>query len=230
MQNVIFMILCFCSTYVIAEDRANMLEIKEDIAKYVHSNLEVSDADTLEVEVRFMQNEINLEKCKTPVQLSMPRGIINSRTVMVNAECQDQPGWQLYVPVTVKYFTDIVVAKSDIAAQQLITESMLSYKKIDKYNEGKQGFVNMENLQGMVATSMIPSGSVITSRNIKKIALIKRNQPVNLLFKRGALTVSMLGVAQADGYLHDVIQVLNPSSKKVVDAVVVGSGNVEIYG
>jgi flagella basal body P-ring formation protein FlgA len=38
----------------------------------------------------------------------------------------------------------------------------------------------------------------------------------------------MLGIAKSDGFLNDRINVLNPSSKKIIDAIVVSSTQAEI--
>ena len=38
----------------------------------------------------------------------------------------------------------------------------------------------------------------------------------------------MIGIAKSDGYVDGLIKVLNPTSKKIVDAVVTGKDRAEI--
>jgi flagella basal body P-ring formation protein FlgA len=53
---------------------------------------------------------------------------------------------------------------------------------------------------------------------------IKRSEMVSVTWTQNGLSLTLSGPAQKDGAVGDVIQVQNPSSKKMIDAVVTGPG------
>ncbi len=55
-------------------------------------------------------------------------------------------------------------------------------------------------------------------------AAVKRAEMVAVTWTQNGLSLTLSGPAQKDGAVGDVIQVQNPSSKKMIDAVVTGPG------
>jgi flagella basal body P-ring formation protein FlgA len=53
---------------------------------------------------------------------------------------------------------------------------------------------------------------------------VKRSEMVSVTWTQNGLSLTLSGPAQKDGAVGDVIQVQNPSSKKMIDAVVTGPG------
>lgn len=53
---------------------------------------------------------------------------------------------------------------------------------------------------------------------------VKRSEMVSVTWTQNGLSLTLSGPAQKDGAIGDVIQVQNPSSKKMIDAVVTGPG------
>ncbi|HTN40485.1 MAG TPA: flagellar basal body P-ring formation chaperone FlgA [Asticcacaulis sp.] len=53
---------------------------------------------------------------------------------------------------------------------------------------------------------------------------VKRSEIVAVTWTQNGLSLTLSGPAQKDGAIGDVIQVQNPSSKKMIDAVVTGPG------
>lgn len=53
---------------------------------------------------------------------------------------------------------------------------------------------------------------------------VKRSQMVSVTWTQNGLSLTMSGVAQKDGGIGDVVQIQNPTSKKLIDAVITGPG------
>ncbi len=53
---------------------------------------------------------------------------------------------------------------------------------------------------------------------------VKRSEMVSVTWTQNGLSLTLSGPAQKDGAIGDVIQVQNPSSKKMIDAVITGPG------
>ncbi len=54
--------------------------------------------------------------------------------------------------------------------------------------------------------------------------VVKRSEMIDVTWSANGLSLTMSGVAQKDAAAGDLIQVQNPSSKKLIDAVIVGPG------
>ncbi|EGF91196.1 distal basal body ring component protein [Asticcacaulis biprosthecium C19] len=57
-----------------------------------------------------------------------------------------------------------------------------------------------------------------------RAAAVRRGEAISVTWSSGGLTLTITGVAQKDAAVGDLIQIQNPSSKKMIDAVVIGSG------
>ncbi|MGA9657529.1 MAG: flagella basal body P-ring formation protein FlgA [Asticcacaulis sp.] len=58
--------------------------------------------------------------------------------------------------------------------------------------------------------------------------VVKRSEMVSVVWSQNGLTLSVTGQAQKDGGIGDVIQIQNPSSKKMFEAVVTGPGQAVV--
>lgn len=54
--------------------------------------------------------------------------------------------------------------------------------------------------------------------------VVRRNDPVAVTWSSGGLSLTLSGEAQRDAAVGDLVQILNPASKKMIDAVITGPG------
>ena len=81
---------------------------------------------------------------------------------------------------------------------------------------------------GRVARQAMRAGAPLRDRDLVKPLLVERNMPVTMTLQVGALQLMLKGKATESGALGDIIGVLNLSSKRVVQGVVVGPGQAKI--
>lgn len=81
---------------------------------------------------------------------------------------------------------------------------------------------------GMAARRDLRPGRTVRSAELMKPELVGRNDPVTLVFESPGVVVSVRAKAVEGGSEGDVIQVLNPQSKRVVQGVVEGRGRVVV--
>ncbi len=67
-------------------------------------------------------------------------------------------------------------------------------------------------------------GAVIRTSALSQPTVIHRAEPVKVTWSSGALSLSVTGTAQKDAAIGDTLQIENPTSKKMIDAVVTGPG------
>ncbi len=79
-------------------------------------------------------------------------------------------------------------------------------------------------LIGKVVRFPVREGAVVHGGDLTSPVVVKRSETVKVTWSNGNLSLSMAGIATKDGTRGDLIQVQNPSSKKMIDAVITGPG------
>jgi flagella basal body P-ring formation protein FlgA len=128
------------------------------------------------------------------------------------------------VPVNVSILTKVVVAKHNIPSHQIVTNDDLDFASNDRNHLYSGYFTTIDMVVGQMSNQSIAAGMVITKKNIQQPTLVHRNEVIDLTANNNSITVTMKGVARSEGGLHDMIKAYNPSSKKLLDAVVIGPG------
>ncbi len=77
---------------------------------------------------------------------------------------------------------------------------------------------------GKMVRYPVREGAVIRTSALSQPTVIHRAEPVRVTWSSGALSLSISGTAQKDAAIGDAIQIENPASKKMIDAVVTGPG------
>jgi flagella basal body P-ring formation protein FlgA len=81
---------------------------------------------------------------------------------------------------------------------------------------------------GQVAQRGLSVGSVLRSGDLAPPDLVTRGETVTVVFDSPGLALSLRGQANEGGRLGATITVINPVSKKVLAATIVGPGRVSV--
>lgn len=201
--------------------------LKSFIADYAVTHIPHQEDEI--VEARVMQVEpITLRSCAQDIELSISNHNSSTNARSVAISCSAYPQWNIFIPIDVKLFTDVLVANRLIMAGEVISASDVAYERRDRNQLSNGFFKDQQVVVGLVARYSLNAGNVLTTKNTKQLPVIKKNQPITLISRAGPVEVSMLGIAKTDGFINDTIKVLNPSSKKIIDAIVKDSNQAEI--
>jgi len=77
---------------------------------------------------------------------------------------------------------------------------------------------------GMAARRPLRAGAPSQGRDLAAALVIKAGDPVTVTWADGGVQLSLQGKAQANAAVGDALPVLNPASKKTVQAIVTGPG------
>lgn len=77
---------------------------------------------------------------------------------------------------------------------------------------------------GKVVRYPIRQGAAVRLSDVSSPVVVHRSEQVQVTWASNGMSLSMTGLAQKDAAAGDLIQVQNPVSKKLVDAVVTGPG------
>jgi flagellar basal body P-ring formation protein FlgA len=83
-------------------------------------------------------------------------------------------------------------------------------------------------LPGQVARRSLQAGSVVRTGDLARPEIVTRGDVVTIVYEVPGLTLTLRGSASASGAQGDIIAVVNPQSKKTLQAQVVAPGKVSV--
>lgn len=120
-----------------------------------------------------------------------------------------------------------IYAKTTIKKNQDITPE-ITYIKTMPLSMLKAPLLTQKDLNSTSAKVQIPANTLITlSQSTGKI-LIRQNEPFIAIYRDGGILIQTTLIAKQDGRKNDIIQALNPESKKTIRVRVLENGNGEI--
>ena len=85
-----------------------------------------------------------------------------------------------------------------------------------------------EAVAGMTLRHDVPAGAVLTSADLTRPPLVQRGALVRMRLDTGGISLNAQGIAVQAGARGDHIEVQNPVSHSIVDAEVIGDGEVRV--
>ncbi len=228
--RITLMILLVASAPASPESHA-ALQIKKEIKETVLESLAIFfdnfDPSKLKVGFEPSLNHVKFNACDKKLTLKPFKKVPLGRKV-VNVSCASDSPWALYVPIHVSYKHQVLVFSNSLANTQVVSAFDIQLAERD-LGMLKQGFyVTSEDVVGKEVRRQINPGTVVTANLLQPAEVIQRGDTVSIQANQGSLKVSMSGEALIDGRVGQQISVRNHSSKRIIKAVVVEPGLVEI--
>ena len=123
---------------------------------------------------------------------------------------------------------DVAVLKTDVARGELIAEADLEYKAIPQMRANASIVRAITDVAGMEARRALKAGELIRTNDLKRPTLVAKGSTVTMLFEAPGMRLSAVGRALAEGAEGDTITILNPTSYRKVEAVVIKAGTVRV--
>ena len=83
-------------------------------------------------------------------------------------------------------------------------------------------------MDGRVAKRALGAGTLVRSSDLVRPEIVGRGDIVTVVYDGPGVNLSMRAKATEAGALGDTVNVINPSSKKTLQAVVTGPGRVSV--
>lgn len=198
-------------------------EIQKVVKQYVSESIEHDPDEEIRVSVPHETIPDRMPFCNTSLDPGpAPDGEKkNLHAVILSCEQPVNP-WQTLIPVKVHVVTQVAVANHNIPAGKSITVDDIVMEGRDSAAMYNGYFREKDSIKGLVTSKVILAGSPLTMVNTQKPILIHKNDEVVLEIVKGSISVSMKGIAKSSGRLDETVQILNPRSKKSVEAQVSG--------
>lgn len=227
-KGIILLLLCCLASPAISDEEYETLEnIQPVVDAFVIKNTRHAEDEKVSVTINQFEN-VKLSRCQTAVKASFSSETVADQSHVVLLECHAANNWRVFLPVHVQIMTPVLTTNRMMVPGDLITENDIVYENFDRNRLYDGYFKDKRDVLGLAVTRNIAAGAPLTKKNLKQMPLVKRNHTISLALRRGAIEIEMIGIAKTDGYMDSTIKVLNPSSKKIVDAVVTGIDRAEI--
>ncbi len=130
--------------------------------------------------------------------------------------------------VTLHTFARTAVAARRIAPDQLVPATALVWTWRDLAAVPEGAVVDSADVAGMVATAEVRAGEVLRRRHLAPAPLVRTGELVDLVIRRGSVSVSVRGSCRQDGRLGEVVSVRNEITGRLVAGRVTGPGRVTV--
>ena len=204
------------------EGRASLMQVAD---QYIHHVYDKKYDVT--VDFGYLDSRLQLAKCRQPLEAFIPANMQNLVATSVGVRCT-QPSWQVYIPVQIQAYTQVLIASRPLAKDTIIAAADIKRDKreISQYRSGV--FSDKQQLIGMVLKRPLAEGSVITPREVAPKQLVRRGEPVIILAETSGMTVRVQGEALMDGKSGQLIQVRNTRSGRKLTAEVIATSTVRV--
>ena len=123
---------------------------------------------------------------------------------------------------------DVAVARSDIARGEVIAEADLEYKAVPAIRANGSVVRAITDATGMEARRSLKAGELIRTGDLKRPTMVAKGSTVTMLFEAPGMRLSAVGRALTEGAEGDTITILNPTSFRKVEALVIKPGTVRV--
>jgi len=129
---------------------------------------------------------------------------------------------------TVQLMCESLVAARRMAPGEVISEDdvKITPRRVTSYRN--IGFTNLESVIGYEVARHISEHAVISADMIRKLRVIKRNDPVEVISRAGQISVTVRGQALTDGCLNEIVPVRFGPNKTIVRARITGPGQLVV--
>ncbi len=104
----------------------------------------------------------------------------------------------------------------------VITAKDIREERKPSYRYAGREFLAAADLLGMEIRRNMRSGSTITRGDVNEPILVRRGAKVTVIYKIPGMNITTQGKARSDGSKNDLIEIVNPVSKKSILAEVIG--------
>jgi flagella basal body P-ring formation protein FlgA len=111
---------------------------------------------------------------------------------------------------------------------EVIRNSDVVVERRPKADVGGDGIDSADQAIGFAARQGLQSGRILKRGDLVKPDLVKRDEPVTLVFEAPGITLTMRGKALESGAAGDLVNVLNVQSKRNVQGFVSGHARVTV--
>lgn len=177
---------------------------------------------------------INMQAAAAGYPVAMPDG----QTIWVVRS--DQPDTRTLPAIASKVITEtaetmpddldgqVPVLNMDVRRGDPITADMVDFETPDPKRRIQGLIRSAVYLEDTEATRTIRAGQMLSMRDVQPVSVIRKGDPVQLVYQAGALRLTVSATALENAARGDSIRVMNLQSKRTMDAVASAPGEARV--
>ena len=230
MKHLLYLMLG--NTIVLAgQTQASEFQPLEDIRKAAAdfaAKRIVTASQNSSIETGHLDPRLRLSKCKQALTVTPLTQRSNAANMTVMVKCESGKPWTVYIPIKVKTYITIAVAKRPLSRHTPISNADITFEQRETSRLNSSYFESPEKLVGRSPKRFLTKGSVISPRDLTIKKIISKGSRISILAETGGITVRMPGLALSDAGRGEQIQVQNLSSKRKIQATAMAPGIVKV--
>ena len=161
-----------------------------------------------------IDTRLNLPVCPAP-QAFLPTGTRLWGRASVGVRCTGGTAWTIYVPVSIKVMTEVVVAAHALARGHTLQAGDFMLQEADLGELPGAVVVNPEQALGRIVTVSVAPGQPLRQDLLRAPPAIRQGQSVTLLAQGPGFKISAAGKAVNNAAEGQVAQVRTPSGRTI---------------
>ncbi|MEM7046660.1 MAG: flagellar basal body P-ring formation chaperone FlgA [Pseudomonadota bacterium] len=111
---------------------------------------------------------------------------------------------------------------------EIITRDDLQWRTLPKHVRAPRSIQSMDEIIGKTPVRWLSAGRALQSHQFKNPPVVERGEVVTVIIRHKSLRITTSGRALESGAIGEVIDVINASSKKTIQAEVIGRGQAQV--
>lgn len=132
------------------------------------------------------------------------------------------------IPFELAVWERTAVLRRAINPREPLHAGLFEVKRVPLRDSRSTQALGLDQLAGAIAMKAMPAGAILTEHDVHREVVIRRGDQVTVTVINGAVRVTDVGVAKADGRMGERLRVELRSSGKELIAVVKGGRQVEV--
>lgn len=122
----------------------------------------------------------------------------------------------------------VLVLLRDVARGARLSPEDLGWKDPADLRGRRGGVTDLAAVVGLETKRMLKAGAPVQAADVQAIKIIRKGDPVKLVYAAPGLRLTVDGLAQADAAAGEGVRVLNNFSKRVIEAQAVSEGEARV--
>jgi len=138
------------------------------------------------------------------------------------------PYWRQHIAIQFRVIQPVVVLSHASRGGQPLQSSQVRISRMDIGQLSKGFYRTPFEVIGLLSKRALPPGTVLSPDMLELPILVKRGQAVAIRLQRPGIEVEMDGTAMGSGHQGERIRVRNNQSGKIISAVIIARGLVQV--
>ena len=200
-------------------------EIKRRIGDIAAERLRLSDATNIAVMLDTLAPTLHLDPQSGP--LLPVRMTFDARSGRFDMTLRSGAS-QIRVTGSAQETLEAVVISRPMARGDVLQNADVTLERRPKSEVRADSVRDIDAAIGMALQQNVRAGQVIRTTDLTRPQLVKRSEPVLIVYEVPGIVLTARGKAEEVGSLGDTVNVLNVQSKRVIQGVVTGPGQVTV--